>query len=128
MRILSKNKDGGLESNATAYWLIEWKSLFSIALLKFEGKSREAFHTHTFNSISRLLKGKLKEEFLVCYTNTKIYKPSFKPIITTKNIFHKVSSNNISWVLTFRGPWDSKWKENTNEEGTYELTNGRKRI
>lgn len=128
MRILSKNKDGGLESNATAYWLIEWKLLFSIALLKFEGKSRECFHTHAFNSISWLLKGKLKEEFLCVYMDTKVYKPSILPIITTKNIFHKVSSQGTSWVITFRGPWNSKWKENNISEGTYELTNGRKRI
>jgi len=54
-------KDGGPDSTVTGYWLIESKKWFSIVLLKFEGKSREAFHTHAFNAISWLLKGKLIE-------------------------------------------------------------------
>ena len=39
-------------------------AIFSIALLKFEGISREAYHTHAFGAISWLLKGMLVEEFL----------------------------------------------------------------
>ena len=50
-------KDGGPESTVTGYWLIEYKPLFSIVLLKFEGKSRDAFHTHAFNSLSWLISG-----------------------------------------------------------------------
>jgi hypothetical protein len=33
MNFLNKTKDGGPESTVWAYWLIEIKSLFSVALL-----------------------------------------------------------------------------------------------
>ena len=49
MLLFKKRKDGGLESTVTGYWLIDRKKFFSILLFKFEGKSREAFHTHAFN-------------------------------------------------------------------------------
>lgn len=128
MKILCKDKDGGPESKVWAYWLIEYKPLFSIALLKFVGNSRPVYHTHAFNSISWLLKGKLREEFVDTYRGTKIYKPSIIPIKTPRGIFHKVSSQGTSWVITLRGPWDKSWLEHSKKEGTYTLTNGRKRI
>jgi len=124
MKIMYKGKDGGNLSTVTGYWLIECKSLFSIVLLKFEGNSRQAYHTHAFSSISWLLKGQLIEEFLN-NSNTKKYTTSWLPIFTSKDNFHKVSSNGVSWVLSFRGRWDSKWLENTYQEGTYTLHNGR---
>jgi len=124
MKILYKGKDGGNLSTVTGYWLIECKSLFSIVLLKFEGNSRQAYHTHAFSSISWLLKGQLIEEFLN-NSNTKNYTASWLPIFTSKDNFHKVSSIGVSWVLSFRGRWDSKWLENTHQEGTYTLHNGR---
>ena len=52
MKVLYKGKDGGNLSTVTGYWLIECKNLFSIVLLKFEGESREAYHTHAFGAIS----------------------------------------------------------------------------
>ena len=57
MKLFKKMKDGGPHSTVTGYWLIEWKAVFSIVLLKFEGKSRETFHTHAFNCISWLISG-----------------------------------------------------------------------
>ena len=50
MRLFFKSKDGGPDSSVTGYWLIESKKLFSIVLLKFDGRSREAYHTHAFNA------------------------------------------------------------------------------
>jgi hypothetical protein len=127
MKILFKSKDGGLLSTVTGYWLVESKSLFSIVLLKFEGDSRQAYHSHAFHAISWLLSGKLKESCLLDKPS-KFYKPSIKPIITPRSTFHKVDSLATSWVLSFRGPWSSKWEEYTEEEGLYTLISGRRRV
>ena len=117
-------KDGGPESTVTGYWLIESKSLFSICLLKFEGKSREAFHSHAFNSIAWVLKGKLTESMLDgrVFTHT----PSLKPFVVTRDDFHKVDSDKTTWVFNIRGPWFKEWREYLPKESRFRtLTNGR---
>jgi hypothetical protein len=124
MKFLSISKDGGEESNVWAYWLIEIKPLFSIALLRFENGTREAYHSHAFNCISWLLSGGLGEEFALGYP-VRQYQPSIKPIITKRETFHKVYSRGRSWVLTFRGPWKDTWLEHKNNTETT-LTHGRK--
>ena len=125
MMFFKKRKDGGKESTVTGYWLVEMKSLFSICLLKFEGRSREAFHTHAFNAVSWVLKGSLTEHMKDGRTNH--YKPSFKPVWTPRSNFHKVDSDGTTVVLTFRGPWANRWKEwLPNEERFVTLTHGRK--
>lgn len=111
MKILKYGKDGGPDSCVWGFWFIEIKSLFSIALLVFEDGSREAFHSHAFNSISWVLKGKLFEEFLNEGWGGRHHWPSFKPIVTKRTDFHKVTSVGRTWVLTFRGPWAKEWKE-----------------
>lgn len=126
MKLFTKMKDGGPESTVTGYWLIEYKPLFSIVLLKFEGKSRDAFHTHAFNSLSWLISGQLFEQFLK-KNLTKSYFPSIMPFITRKDDFHKVDSIGTSWVLSFRGPWAKEWKEFSNNE-EYSLSDGRVKI
>jgi len=127
MKFFTKRKDGGDESTVTGYWLIESKRLFSICLLKFEGKSREAYHTHAFNCFSWVVKGKLFEQFL--NGSGRIHQASFKPFITRRTDFHKVSSDGTSWVLTFRGPWVEWWKEFRQREGCFvTLTHGRKEV
>lgn len=125
---LLKRKDGGSDSNVTGWWLIEWKSLFSIALLRFDYGSREAFHNHAFNSISWVLKGELKEQRITDNEfNYTIFKPSWKPIITTRDNLHKVYGEApVTWVLTFRGPWSKTWSERFNDGSTLTLTHGRK--
>lgn len=130
MKIFKKMKDGGPDSTVTGYWLIECKSLFSIVLLKFEGKSREAYHTHAFNAVSWVLKGCLTEMRVVGSSEGGIrlrtfFKPSLKPIFTSKDNMHKVSSDGVSWVLSFRGPWKDEWSE-INENGHQILTHGRR--
>ena len=125
MKIFYKAKDGDKDSCVWGWWLIESKSLFSIALLCFEDGSREAFHSHAFNCVSWVLKGRLDEYNLDKTHNT--YKPSFKPIYTKRNTFHKVFSTGRTWVLTFRGPWSKEWKEYLPKTEEYvTLTNGRK--
>ncbi len=132
MRFFFKAKDGGPESNVTGFWLVESKRGGSIVLLRFAEGSREAFHTHAFNSISWVLKGALRE--LVKFRNggdaTIPYTPSFTPIITKRDRFHRVLGiGPATWVLSFRGPWAQNWKEYRMVEGkTVTLTHGRKEV
>lgn len=128
MRLFQYGKDGGPESTVWGWFLIEFKSLFSIVLLCFEDGSREAYHNHAFNCYSWVLKGKLEENILED-ASKNIYTPSLKPIHTKRDTFHKVVSTGRTWVLTFRGPWSKTWKEFIPETGEYKnLTYGRKEI
>lgn len=133
MKLCFWGKDGGEESTVWGFWLVEMKSLFSVALLKFVGDSREAFHSHAFNSISWVLRGQLREHFLdddplySCPRN--VYHPSWKPIVTRRSTVHKVDSVGTTWVLTFRGPWTYTWTEYLPETREYvTLMNGRVKV
>jgi len=139
MKFWKKMKDGGAESTVTGYWLIEAKSLFSVVLIKFEGKSREAFHEHAFNCWNWLLKGQLfetitedpvQEAWTMKANRVKIYNPSWKPFFIGRNRFHKVDSTvPTSWVLSFRGPWAKTWREYLPLENRVRtLTHGRKEV
>jgi hypothetical protein len=128
VKLFSTSKDGGKDSNVTGYWLIEWKNVFSVALLKFDRSSREAFHSHAFNSISWVLSGHLLEERLHVHWRTGLthYKPSLKPIITTRNNTHKVYGiAPTTWVITFRGPWHKTWHEEFDDGTKVVLAHGR---
>lgn len=128
MKFLSKSKDGGAESTVTAYWLIEIKSLFSIAILRFDNGTRDAYHTHAFNCISWLFKGKLIEKDFSS-KSAEEHTPGLRPIITKRNTFHQVESVGTSWVLTFRGPWSRTWHEYLPQEARHvHLTHGRKEV
>lgn len=127
MKLFTIRKDGGKDSNVTGYWLIEIKSLFSIAILKFSKGSRDAYHSHAFNCISWVLSGHLFEDRIInnkhIYTN---FKPSILPIYTTRDNLHKVHGvTDFTWVLTFRGPWVNNWNELLNNK-YITLTHGRK--
>jgi hypothetical protein len=127
MKFFFKAKDGGPESKVTGYWLFESKRFGSIALLRFDYGSREAFHTHAFDAISWVLKGKLKER-VKDEKDSIYYSPSLKPIITPRERFHRVfGMAPVTWALTFRGPWFPRWKEYIPaEDKEIVLTNGRK--
>lgn len=126
MKLFHKAKDGGPESNVTGYWLIESKKLFSIVLLRFEGKSRENYHSHAFHALTWFIKGAMVE----CFPDQvfpRLYKRSLIPKLTKRNQFHKVNSVGVSWAFSIRGPWNDTWKEYnpiTNEMIT--LTHGRR--
>lgn len=124
MRLFYRGKDGGVESHVWGYWLIELKSLFSIALLRFEDGSRDAFHSHAFNSISWVLSGSLDEEFRDGKGHPLV--PSIWPVFTYRDTYHKVTSHGRTWVLTFRGPWARTWKESTPDGIETTLTHGRR--
>lgn len=121
----SKRKDGGDESSVTGYFIIAIKPLFSIVLLRFDGESREAFHTRAFHCLSWILRGELREEM----RDGRIYQlqRSLLPFLTTRKDFHKVSSAAPrSWVLSIRGPWARTWMEHLPlEDRDRILTHGR---
>lgn len=126
MKLFKVMKDGGNLSHVWGLFFIEIKSLFSVVLLSFKDGSREAYHTHAFNSLSWVLKGKLKEYMLD--GRVLVHKPSWLPVITPRDCFHKVVSEGTTTVLTFRGPWCNVWKEYTEDGEFIKLTHGRKLV
>lgn len=124
MKLFKYCKDGGPESHVFGHFLIEIKKLFSVVLLKFADGSRDAFHTHAFNAVSWVLKGKLIEEHID--GRVVEHRPSLRPILTTRNDFHKVVSVGETWALTLRGPWIKEWSEYLPDKQSFiTLTNGR---
>ncbi len=125
MKLFAKSKDGGPHSPVDGYFLIEFKPLFSIALLKFNKGRREAFHTHAFDAFTWFLKGDLVEED---YSGGNYrYKCSFLPKLTLKSKNHRVSAKQDSWCFTIRGPWVKTWTEHDKGIKTT-FTHGRKVI
>jgi hypothetical protein len=123
VRILSLSKDGGPDSPVDAFFLIEIKSLFSIALLRFNEGGREAFHTHAFNALTWFISGDLEEEDID--DNFYLYSRSIFPKYTPRSKNHRVYANSTSWCFTIRGPWKSTWTEDDETHHTV-LTHGRK--
>lgn len=108
-RLFYVKPDGGKDSGVTGYFLIEWKALLSIGLLRFNAGSREAFHNHAFNACTFWLAGSVTEEYLE--GGSKPFTPTLKPKITKRSKFHKVVAHETTWALTFRGPWVDYWNE-----------------
>lgn len=125
MRLFEKAKDGGKDSPVDAYFLVEIKPLFSIALLKFNKGYRENYHTHAFHALTWFLSGSLIEEDID--KSTYNYNRSLIPKITNKEKNHRVIANEDSWCFTIRGAWSKYWTEDdlTTKE-TITLTHGRK--
>lgn len=140
MKLLHYGKDGGKDSTVWGWWLIEWKRVFSVALLCFENGSREAYHSHAFDSVSWVLTGKLDEQVLNGMhsknvsvidgsVTRKTHSPSWRPVITRRWTMHKVTSIGRTWVLTFRGPWADTWQEYLPADNRFvTLTNGRQEV
>lgn len=135
MKLFHKSKDGGPDSNVTGYWLIEWKPVFSIVLLRFDKGSREAYHNHAFNAVSWVLKGRLREHILVqsgAISSVDIcwIPPDILPIYTSRERMHRVYGEaDTTWVLSFRGPWKNTWKEYFPKLNKFvTLSDGRKEI
>ena len=124
-RIFYSKPDGGKDSGVTAYFLIEWKVLFSIGILHFKKGTREAFHSHAFNAFTFWLKGNVTE---IKPDNARLkFSASFKPKFTPRSNVHKVMAHTDTYALTFRGPWLDYWYEyKGNKQIT--LTHGRKII
>ena len=127
MKILKWSKDGGPESPVDAFFIVEIKSLFSVALLRFNKGGREAFHTHAFNAWTWFISGELLEEHLDenGWVNYSFYKRSLFPKITRRSRNHRVIADRTSWCFTIRGPWAKTWTEDTETHHTV-LTHGRR--
>lgn len=128
MKLFSKAKDGGPESPVDAFFIVEIKSLLSIAILRFNKGSRETYHTHAFNALTWFLWGDLVEESLNTeynYTNYYFYNRSLLPKLTRRSKNHRVFAYKTSWCFTVRGPWASTWTEDDETHHTV-LTHGRK--
>jgi hypothetical protein len=127
MKLFEWSKDGGPESTVSGFFIIEAKRFFSIAVLRFSNGSRDAYHTHAFNAVSIVWKGRLVEYLKNGLKVT--YTPSLVPIITKRDTFHKVLSVGTTWVLTLRGPWVDCWEEHLPSTGkNLTLTHGRKEV
>lgn len=121
---MCKRKDGGSESPVDAYFLIEIKDWFSIAILKFNKGGREAYHTHAFDAYTWFLKGNLVEEDV--NGEYYLYERSLVPKKTLKSKNHRVKALSDSWCFTIRGKWDKTWTEyNENLDETTIFSNGR---
>ena len=104
-------KDGGPLSRVWMYG-IEFKRFGTLALLKFEDGSREAYHDHAFNSVSLVLSGCLVEARL--FDGEPPVHTTFRRgriVFTSRKNLHRVYSVGRSWVLTVRGPWAKEWHE-----------------
>jgi len=122
MKFFTKSKDGGPQSPVDAYFLFEIKSLCSVALLKFNRGSREAFHTHAFGALTWFICGDMVEENID--RTSKRYKRGLFPKSTTKSKNHRVVAYKNSWCFTIRGPWKKTWTED-HDGKTTTLTHGR---
>lgn len=128
MKLFFKAKEGGPESNVTGYWLVECKRMISVALMRFDGRSREAYHTHAFDCVNWVLRGSLTETMLD--GSVRKYRASIRPFVILREDFHKVDSDvKRTWIFTIRGPWVSTWREYLpNQNRFLSLTNGRKEL
>lgn len=124
MKIIKSAPDGGKGSGVTAYFLCEFKNMFSIAILKFDKGSREAFHSHAFNALTWWVKGEAIEELYPTQEKIK-WNPSLKPKFTPKGNTHKITASKTTWAITLRGPWDNNWFE-IKKGKKVTLTHGRK--
>jgi hypothetical protein len=123
MKFFKKSHDGGADSGVTGYWLIECKWLFSIVLLRFSKGSREAFHSHAFNAWTLWLKGEVEEELWA--EGVKLTWKPFQWKYTPRNRFHKITAKEVSWCISFRGPWWDHWQEFKKNQ-LITLTHGRR--
>lgn len=119
-------KDGGPESTVTAWFFPEWKRVLSALLLRFGDGSRDAFHSHAFDCVSWVLRGRLTEHHLD--GRVVEHRPSWRPVVTRRSTIHKVVSTGTTWVLSFRGPWADQWREWIPGRGFVTLTHGRREV
>jgi hypothetical protein len=135
MKFLFGDKDGGPDSKVQMYGF-EDKELFSILVLRVGHGTRECYHSHAFDCVSRVLSGALFEDRMrPVYRTSRLdfegrqllpRKGWFK---TLKSDFHTVTGlEPATWVLTIRGPWSDTWREYEPSKGFTTLTHGRKEV
>ena len=124
MKLFRISKDGGPKSTVTGFFVVEIKSLFSIALLKFNKGSRENYHSHAFNAVTFWLPG---SDVLEHHKDGHPIQWKFGFKYTPRSCFHKIFANKTSYAISVRGPWLNTWKEyNRLSNKLTTLTHGRK--
>lgn len=100
--------------------------LFSIAILRFNEGTREAYHSHAFNALTWWLSGNVTEirKQADNLFEEKDFSPSFIPKFTSRDNRHKVKAHKTTYALTFRGPWVDTWLEYRGDKKVT-LTHGR---
>lgn len=127
MKLFKRMKDGGPLSKVHGFFIIEAKGLCTAAVLHFSPGARDAYHTHAFNAVSWVFRGKLVETDID--GKVDVHTPSLLPIFTPRDKFHKVFSVGHTWAITFRGPWVARWKEYLPAEQRHlTLTHGRREV
>jgi hypothetical protein len=126
MRLLFSRADGGTDSGVRGFWLIEWKAVFSVVLLRFSpGSKRENYHAHAFSAWTWWLRGEVEE--LHSDGSTLNWRPSWRPKWTPRSVCHRIMPTGPAWAISFRGPWTKTWTEyNARTKQTTHLTNGRR--
>ena len=124
--MIGRRKDGG-EYSTVHGWFLEHKRLATLAVLRFDPGTREAFHDHAFNCVSLILgPGHLEETFLGGHP-VRVHKPG-TVLVTRREDFHQVRSVGTTYLLTLRGPWLDRWHE-VDELGHFiTLTHGRRQV
>lgn len=116
--------DGGEKSGVNGFWIIEWKPILSLVILKFNKGTREAYHSHAFNALTWFIKGHVSEHHID--GRTIEWFPSLWPKYTPKTCFHKVEAHEDTYAFCIRGPWDNTWNEYRENNKEYvKLTYGR---
>lgn len=124
MKFFTVAKDGGPESHVTGFFFVEIKWLFSVVLLHFAEGTRETYHSHAFNAITRWMHGEVLEEYPV--NGSQVWWPG-QWKYTPRNLKHRIRAFKDSWAISFRGPWRKTWEEyNPQTKETSVLTHGRK--
>lgn len=101
------------DQNVTELTVLEWKPLFSIKLFHFHESTgcQDRFHTHSFNSISLLLKGNYIEEKIIDQKIIPMDRNRSRLIYIPNGEYHRITKSNGCWTLLITGPWKSYWKE-----------------
>lgn len=101
------------QQNVTELTILEWKKLFSIKLFHFHKSTgcQDRFHTHSFNSISFLIKGNYVEEILRGDTVVPYNRNRSRFIYIPSNEYHRITRSDGCRTLLITGPWEPEWKE-----------------
>lgn len=101
------------DQNVTEITVLEWKKLFSIKLFHFHKTTgnQDRFHTHSFSSVSLLLKGNYIEEVVVKGVITPLPRNRSRLIYIPKGEFHRITKSDGCRTLLITGPWEPEWVE-----------------
>jgi hypothetical protein len=112
--VLWKKKDINVgDQPVTEITILEWKKLFSIKLFHFHKSEgdQDRFHTHSFNSISILLKGNYVEEIIRQGCIHKLNRNRCRVLYIPEHEYHRITKSDGCRTLLITGPWSKYWNE-----------------